>query len=178
MKTIEEISNKIHVLSLNASVIAARAGEAGIPFEVVAKEIRKLSEDVKSSISDIRNKSDILKKQINRVKELITSVNNEIKSTYDDITATIERFEGIYLSLNIIDKKYDFSSKKNTELIEFISSNINNYIGSHDQIFQNLRLNDLKCVNDHFLAINNEIDNIEEITNKCFKGNDILFYDK
>lgn len=44
---IEDISVKIHVISINAAIESARHGEAGKGFSVIAREIRKLSEDTK-----------------------------------------------------------------------------------------------------------------------------------
>ena len=55
--TISGISTQTHLLALNASVEAARAGDAGKGFEVVAEEIRRLSEQTKAATENI---SDIL----------------------------------------------------------------------------------------------------------------------
>lgn len=137
MQTIENISNKIHVLSINASVIAARAGEAGKSFMVVAKEVRNLSDNVKYSVEEMKSNSDRLKTSIDDVIDNIREIESETKTTYEDIENLLMRFEGLNLSINVIDKKIisNMDIIKNFEdLIHENIKNNNTYSGLLDSI--------------------------------------------
>ncbi|MNP02703.1 Methyl-accepting chemotaxis protein 1 [compost metagenome] len=65
---ISEISNQTNLLGLNAAIEAARVGEAGAGFGVVAKEVRKLSVDTKNAAAHISQTLNAVQSSIHQLE--------------------------------------------------------------------------------------------------------------
>ncbi len=74
--TVTEIAEQTNLLALNAAIEAARAGEAGRGFAVVADEIRKLAERSEESASDIRS---ILRGLVEKIEEVVQSITERFR---------------------------------------------------------------------------------------------------
>jgi hypothetical protein len=84
---IKEIADETKLLGLNASIEAARAGEVGRGFGIVAKEIRKLSEQSKGTVPKIQKLTD---KIISKVNESSVKSQGSLASSQEQAAATEE----------------------------------------------------------------------------------------
>ena len=84
LRSIQDISTQTHLLSINASIEAARAGKAGAGFRIIANEVNKLSE---STDSNTKNIEEIIEDFSERLNTLVqenqssTTVLERIRNT-------------------------------------------------------------------------------------------------
>ena len=108
---ITRITSQTHILSLNASIEAERAGENGKGFAVIASEVRKLADNTKKSADQIR--------------EDIQTLDEGMKKTAEAMEESIRSIsEGIEASKDILNPfgKIEESTSEMTELIERLSA--------------------------------------------------------
>jgi len=106
---IKEIADQTKMLGLNAAIEAARVGEAGKGFGVVANEIRKLSEESKSTVPKIQKLVNEIIAKVSESSEKSQSslsssqeqaaATQEMASSIEEITAMSEKLNDIALKL-------------------------------------------------------------------------------
>jgi methyl-accepting chemotaxis protein len=100
LSSIQEIASHSNLLALNAAIEAARAGDAGLGFSVVADEMRKLAQTssqsakkVAATLFEIRQAIEEIVKEINNasvIAETQAAATEEITATLQDITSSAD----------------------------------------------------------------------------------------
>lgn len=93
MNKIVSIADQTNILALNASIEAAKAGERGKGFSVVANEVKVLAAEVNSGIGDVEKGTDKLSTNLHTSQEALGQSLHKVDETYEmfrDITSAAE----------------------------------------------------------------------------------------
>lgn len=92
---VKEIALKSNLLGLNASIEAARAGDHGRGFAIVANEIREMAEKSKDAAEHIKIKLDIFSKLTVAIDYISQNMKDDINNTYESLNELKKSYEYI-----------------------------------------------------------------------------------
>jgi len=98
LEMINTVAKSTRILGFNAGIEAARSGEHGKGFGVVAKEITKLADQSAGSVNEIRKLLDELKEKVTEVAMVVSNtidISGSQTNSIDDIAKTIHQLSNI-----------------------------------------------------------------------------------
>lgn len=123
IKTIEDISFQTKILSLNASIEAARAGDAGKGFAIVAKEIGTLAQSTEANIHFISETVTNIVTEINKVSKVSKDFEYSVDGVFSATQTLQINFEGVREGLTRIVESISKVTEELEESSTIVTSN-------------------------------------------------------
>ena len=173
VRSVNDIASQTNLLSLNASIEASRAGNAGKGFSVVASEVRKLAEKSKSAVANIRALVDDIQNSAKETSEAFLNVADSLTNYQAKIENSSDSLSDI-MNNSIQDLVYSIENLYNSaqnyyndalsigNSIEGVNNNAEETMKMIDKLLNNLKFQNItKQEIDKIIKTIYEMDNLK-----------------
>lgn len=141
LEIINEMAEQTNILSINASIEAAGAGEAGRRFGVVADEIRKLADRVGGSTKEIKSLIDEIRSAVHTTVMATESGSKAVDAgnrDFGEVSATFQKIMQLVETTTEASREIELSTKQQTTAVEQVNTAIAN-------VAQSARESEVSC---------------------------------